>query len=175
MNHADHVGLIKRAVSPGGTWADFGSGYGAFTLALADILGREGRIYSIDKNNSSLSSQKQKFVELFPQTRIRYILSDFRKRLDLPQLDGIIMANSLHFVEEKISVLEMMCEYLKEGGKFVLVEYNVDVGNQWVPYPISFKTFKKMVQANRFSQPKPLGKIASTFLKEIYSCYCMKI
>jgi hypothetical protein len=29
---------------PGGVWADLGSGEGAFTLALADLLGPGGRI-----------------------------------------------------------------------------------------------------------------------------------
>ena len=41
VDHADHVGLL-RAGSPtaaGGTWADIGPGTGAFTLALADLLG----------------------------------------------------------------------------------------------------------------------------------------
>ena len=37
----DHVGLLRarRRRRPGGTWADIGAGHGAFTLALADLLG----------------------------------------------------------------------------------------------------------------------------------------
>ena len=42
MNHEDHVRLLRKGiVEPGGVWADFGSGAGAFTLALADLLGTE--------------------------------------------------------------------------------------------------------------------------------------
>ena len=37
MDHTDHVNLIRAGVSTGGVWADFGSGGGAFTLALADV------------------------------------------------------------------------------------------------------------------------------------------
>ncbi|TMD25838.1 MAG: class I SAM-dependent methyltransferase, partial [Chloroflexi bacterium] len=51
MNHEDHVRLLRKGiVEPGGVWADFGSGAGAFTLALADLLGTEGSIYSVDKD-----------------------------------------------------------------------------------------------------------------------------
>ena len=38
MDHTDHVNLLRDAVGLGGTWADFGSGTGAFTLALAELI-----------------------------------------------------------------------------------------------------------------------------------------
>ena len=34
--------------------------------------------------------------------------------------------------------------YLKPGGRFILVEYNVDSGNTWVPYPLSYPTWEKL-------------------------------
>ena len=40
MNHTDHVNLLREGISePGGVWAEFGSGSGAFTMALAELLG----------------------------------------------------------------------------------------------------------------------------------------
>ena len=40
MIHSDHVRLLRDGVpQAGGVWADIGSGGGAFTLALADLLG----------------------------------------------------------------------------------------------------------------------------------------
>ena len=51
MDHADHVALIRAAVTEtGGTWADIGAGEGAFTLALADLLGPGGRIVAVDRD-----------------------------------------------------------------------------------------------------------------------------
>ena len=53
MDHTDHVTLLRGGVSaPGGVWADLGSGTGAFTLALSDLLGLSGTIYSVDKDLS---------------------------------------------------------------------------------------------------------------------------
>jgi hypothetical protein len=47
MNHSDHVKLIRNALTnTAGYWADFGSGEGAFTLALADLLHSGSKIYS---------------------------------------------------------------------------------------------------------------------------------
>ncbi len=52
MNHKDHVYLLNDGVpdTPNQVWADLGSGGGAFTLALADLLGPTGQIISVDKN-----------------------------------------------------------------------------------------------------------------------------
>ena len=52
MVHADHVDLLRPGVPrPSGTWADLGSGSGAFTLALAGLLGTQGMISSVDTDD----------------------------------------------------------------------------------------------------------------------------
>ena len=55
MNHADLVALLARGVQEkGGRWADLGAGEGAFTLALADLLGPGAHITAIDKDARAL-------------------------------------------------------------------------------------------------------------------------
>ena len=136
MNHKDHVNLLQKGIpEKGGTWADLGSGTGAFTLALADLIGPTGKIYTIDKDKRALKEQEKAMRANFPTTTVEYITADFTRRLDLPKLDGIIMANSLHFVRHKDPVLQLIRSYLRPGGRFILVEYNTDRGNMWVPIP----------------------------------------
>ena len=58
MQHADHVDLLRGGVpTVGGLWADLGSGGGAFTLALAELIGPEGAILSVDKDRRALAEQ----------------------------------------------------------------------------------------------------------------------
>src|SRR5437762_4204102 len=131
MNHEDHVRLLRKGiVERGGVWADFGSGAGAFTLALADLLGTEGSIYSVDKDRGALKEQERAMRASFPGIRVEYINADFMQRLTLPQLDGVVMANSLHFVRNKDAVLQLVRGYLKPGGRLLIVEYNADRGNK---------------------------------------------
>lgn len=59
MEHKDHVNLIKPAVRKPGTWAELGSGRGAFTLALAELLGPEGSIVSVDRDRRALAAQEK--------------------------------------------------------------------------------------------------------------------
>lgn len=170
MEHRDHVHLLRKGIAEsGGVWADLGSGWGAFTLALADLLGPTGEIYSVDKDRSSLREQEQTIRRRFPKQPVYYQQTDFTRPLSLPLLDGIVMANSLHFVRNKESVLALVKGYLKPHGRLLLVEYNADRGNPWVPYPLSYSTWEALSLRSGFSNTMLLERVPSSFLREIYS------
>ena len=178
MNHADHVRLLKDGIpAQGGVWADFGSGTGAFTLALADLIGPSGEIYSIDKDAGALREQESVMRTRFPSLKVHSIHADFSHPIDLPPLDGIVMANALHFFRHsaKDHVLTLVRDYLCDGGRFILVEYNVDQGNLWVPYPMTFTTWQKIAASVGFTSTKLLATTPSRFLHEIYSALAIKI
>ncbi len=105
----------------------------------------------------------------FPATTVHYITGDFTRRLDLPLLDGIVMANSLHFVSQKDPLLQLVRSYLRPGGRFILVEYNTDRGNMWVPYPLSYRTWETLARQNGFAQTQLLATVPSRFFGEMYS------
>jgi SAM-dependent methyltransferase len=175
MDHADHVHLLQGGVpGPGGVWADFGSGSGAFTLALADLLGPSATIYSIDKDQRALRRQESRMNARFPQITIHYVAADYTRALELPALDGAVMANALHFQRAKDHVLRLIRGYLRPGGSFVIVEYNVERGNRWVPYPLSSNTWERLARRNGFTEPRVLSKRPSRFLGEIYSAAAVR-
>ncbi len=166
---------MRRAISEGGgRWADFGSGEGAFTLALRDLLGAESEIFSVDKDRGRLETQRRVFHARFPDSRIHFLQADLARPLDLPPLDGLVMANSLHFFRDQEEILRQLRAYLKEDGRFVLVEYNADSGNVWVPHPLSFETFRALALRAGFKEPQLLATIPSRFLREIYAALTFK-
>ena len=174
MDHAEHVMLLRDGVPPGGAWADLGSGAGAFTLALADLVGATGEIYSVDRDAGALRTQERALRARFPGVPVRSIQADFTRPLDLPPLDGVVMANSLHFQRDKRPVLALVRGYLKPGGRLVLVEYNVDQGNRWVPHPISYRSWVELASRCRFRETRMLATIPSGFLDEIYAAQSLR-
>ena len=172
MNHADHVALLRGGIDQrGGIWADFGSGTGAFTLALADLIGPEGEIYSIDQNRAALAQQARALHDQFPGTIVHYQTADFTHLLrdSVPLLDGLIMANSLHFHRDKTAIIRLLKTYLQPQGRFILVEYNIEQGNSAVPFPISYRQWEALARQCGFMHTRLLMTRPSRFLKEIYS------
>ena len=171
MDHTDHVNLLRPANLPGGgLYADLGAGDGAFTLALREIIGPVATIYAVDKNRASLNKLESNHRARFETTRNLILLkNNFSNPLELPALDGIVMANSLHFFKDKETILRHIRGFLKPNSIFLLVEYNVDSGNLWVPHPLTFETFQALAPRARFTEPRLLAKAPSRFLKEFYS------
>jgi len=180
MDHRDHVNLLKPAdLTPGGTWADLGAGSGAFTLALRELTGPDAIIYAVDKDGARLNELEQAHLGRFGVSKNLHILAaDFSKPLAtgrrLPTLDGVLMANSLHYFRDKEKILRHVQSLLKPNGLVLLVEYNVDSGNPWVPYPLSFETWRALAPRVGFSEPRLLAKHPSNFLREFYSAASRK-
>lgn len=170
MNHADHIFLLRDGIpQPGGTWADFGAGAGAFTLALAELTGPESTIYAVDLRADALARNAAQMTARFPGVTLHTRTGDFTTPLDLPPLDGIVMANALHFVRDKRPALVRIRETLKPGGRLILVEYDTDRGNRWVPHPLSYATWERLAVQAGFTGTRRLAKRPSSFLGSFFS------
>ena len=176
MEHNDHVNLLRPAdIKPGGSWADLGAGSGAFTFALRELTGPSATIFAVDKDSASLKELEQGYHARFNEAQnLNRIVEDFTHALNLPALDGIVMANSLHFFKDKAKTLKHVGSFLKPKGILLIVEYNVDAGNPWVPYPFSFDTYRKLTPRAGFSEPRLLATTPSRFLREFYSALAYK-
>lgn len=165
MNHDDHVRLIEAGIErDGGIWADFGAGSGAFTLALREVAGPTVEIIAVDADLGSLQALRRAMERRFPTTRLSTRDDDFTRPLQLPPLDGIIAANAIHYVRDQVALLERWRGYLKPEGRLIVVEYDTDVGNRWVPYALSFATFTGVAQEAGFAAPTLIGRRRSGFL-----------
>jgi ubiquinone/menaquinone biosynthesis C-methylase UbiE len=178
MNHSDHVDLLRSGIpGPGGVWADFGAGSGAFTLALAELIGPEGEIFAIDREAAALRTQEAAFHAQPGDQKpvMHFLLADYTGRLHLPPLDGAVMANALHFQRRKENVLRQISATLKPGAHLILVEYNVNRGNPWVPYPIAYPDWEALARSTGFVNTRLLATRPSRFLREIYSAVSTKV
>lgn len=140
-------------------WADLGCGSGLFTKALGHYLKQGSIIYGIDKNNSLKHKTTNNGVEIIP------VQSDFvTDMLNLKNINGVLMANSLHYVKDKISFLEKCKEYLKEDAHFLIVEYDTNIPVfKWVPYPVNFSSLVILFKESGLSSSLKLGERASAY------------
>ncbi len=170
MDHDDHVNLLRDGIeTEGGMWADFGAGRGAFTLALRELAGPDAEIIAIDLDAAALRTNEAAMQSMFPGAKVQYEVADFTGALSLPPLDGIVIANALHFQRDQRSVVQQLRQYLRDGGRVLVVEYNTKQPSAPVPYPVPFPRWQTLAQELGYRETRMLAKRPSRFLNEIYS------
>lgn len=157
--------------SQGGTWADFGCGEGIFTAVLYEQVGPECEIHAIDRSRRSLQILTNNFSESFPHAKLHSHNVDFRQAIDIPMLDGFVMANSLHFVQanQKHALLHHLVQFLKPSGRAIIVEYNSRKGNFAVPHPIDENGFRMLAEEVGLQDVCIAVKTPSSFMGEMYA------
>jgi ubiquinone/menaquinone biosynthesis C-methylase UbiE len=171
MDHADHVALIAAGVSGaggGGRWLELGAGEGAFTLALAHVLGPGGQVLATDRDSAALRVAESRVRGRFPGTRLETAGLDFTDGVPAGPFDGVLAANTLHFVRDRRATLASIRAAIVPGGNLVVVEYDADTGNRWVPFPFSFDTWRREARDAGFREPTLLHRVPSRFLGAIY-------
>jgi ubiquinone/menaquinone biosynthesis C-methylase UbiE len=165
--HEELTALIRPGVpEPGGTWADLGAGEGAFTRALAELLGPTATIYAVDLDAWALRG-----LEAAPLAgaRIVSLCADFTQHLELPVLDGVLIANALHYARDQAGVLERIAGSLRPGGRLVLVEYEDRTASHAVPYPVPLERFVTLCASAGLEPPVLLGSRASRYGGQMYA------
>ena len=117
----------------------------------------------------ALRALARSFRESFPDAPLYPLLADFTRPLTLPALDGLVMANSLHFVRKKTPLLTRLAGSLKPGGRLIVVEYNASRGNFAVPHPLDETGFLTLARKAGLHEARILARIPSTFLREMYA------
>jgi ubiquinone/menaquinone biosynthesis C-methylase UbiE len=172
VNTSDAAALIAEAIPErGGVWADVGAGEGTFTRALAELLGPDSTIYAVDRDASAVAA-----LEHWAPTakaKVMPVAADFTRPFDLPGLDeplldGMLLANALHFVRDAHVVLARLAAMVKPGGRVVFVEYSRRAASRWVPYPISPARLAELASAAGLSTPTVTATRPSDYGGEIY-------
>ncbi len=193
MTLHEAIDLIRPGViPPSGIWADIGAGTGLFTEALLEIL-EEGKVIAVDKSPHGLYSNRQLAMSNKQlainkgqlatgkgqlatgkgqsamgnkqnKVSIEIVEADFNIPLALPSLDGILMANALHYAHDHLTVLKNVLTSLKPGGTFILIEYDTDKPNPpWVPNPISIEKFRELCKHTGMKAPREIGRRKSIY------------
>jgi hypothetical protein len=58
---------------------------------------------------------------------------------------------------------------LRPGARIVVVEYDSDSGNPWVPFPFSFTSWQAIAARAGLVDTRLIGRVPSRFLGAIYA------
>jgi trans-aconitate methyltransferase len=155
---------LRRAAVAGrsGAWADMGAGSGTFTRALLELLAPGSRVLAVDRDASALRSMRA-------VPGVTVVMADFAASLAISEpLDGMLFANSLHFVEDARAVLTRLAESLRTGGRVVVIEYDGRGPSRWVPYPLASARWPELAEAAHLRDPVVRARRRSAFGGDLY-------
>lgn len=107
--------------------ADFGSGKGYFTIPFARLVGRDGKVYAVDIQDSALDEVRSRaaFEHLL---NIEYVRADLDheggSHLKDKFNDLVLMANVLFQTENKGILLREAWRVLRSGGRLAMIEWD---------------------------------------------------
>ena len=155
MNIPDAIELIRDAVGgSAGVWADLGAGTGTFTRALTEVLGAGSTVYAVDDDARAVRALRKLSSSRSDNALVVAVHADFTRPLELPglvsaraQVDGILLANALHFVRDAERVLSGLVKQLRPAGRVIVVEYDRREASEWVPYPIPASRWLQLAES----------------------------
>ena len=173
MTLDDRLALLGDEVT-GGMWADLGAGAGAFTLSLAERIGPGGRIYAVDRDERALRELRDRLSGMERGAdpigpEIETVAADFSEALPLRDLDGILLANSLHYQRDACAVLRRLRRLVRPGGKVLVVEYDVRRRSPWVPFPLPAALFGTVAECAGLVRPRLIAERPSAYHGRAYS------
>lgn len=115
--------LIRHLnLRPGGKVADVGCHEGYMTIKLATVVGQAGKVYAVDVEQSKLD-KLQAILTKRSILNVEPIKGDYdNPRLPVNSLDGVIILDTYHEMDEHDEILQHIKLALKPGGRLVLCE-----------------------------------------------------
>jgi ubiquinone/menaquinone biosynthesis C-methylase UbiE len=114
--------ILKPYLSEGDRVADIGCGMGYFSIAMVEYVGSSGKIFAVDLQQKMLDILNERSKKLNARLPIKTILAGSEEKDIEVSLDFILSFWMLHEVEDKEAFLKNWYSFLKEGGKYLLVE-----------------------------------------------------
>lgn len=126
-----HKNVSALGIEPGMKVADFGSGSGAYVLAIAEVLGNTGHIYAVDVQRDLLKRVHNEAIRRGFKN-VSVLWGDLEvpggSKIADKHLDIVVISNLLFQVDEKETVLQEARRILKPGGRLALIDWNDSYG-----------------------------------------------
>ncbi|MDO8482122.1 MAG: methyltransferase domain-containing protein [bacterium] len=119
--------VAGMGITPGMKVADFGSGSGAYVLAIAEMLCNSGHVYAIDVQRDLLRRIKNEMHKRGFKN-VEVIWGDLERaggsKIAVGVLDVVLISNLLFQVDEKRVILEEARRILKPQGRLVIIDWS---------------------------------------------------
>lgn len=123
--HPEEI-VAALALKPGATVADIGAGTGYMVAPLSRAVGKGGTVIAIDASAEMVEYLAKRKDELGPAKIVPQKVGFDDPELKTASVDAVLTLDTWHHVKGREAYAKKVYDGLKRGGRFVVVEYEVD-------------------------------------------------
>jgi ubiquinone/menaquinone biosynthesis C-methylase UbiE len=146
--------FTKIGVKKGQVLVDFGCGAGNYTIPVAKIVGKEGKVFAVDKDREVLAQLMQMARSLDLKNVVPVeTLKELKNYLQNEPVDVILLYDVLHYMEteKRREVYKEIYEILKIGGLLsVYPKHNESDEPLWNFSEMKLETIMKEIESANF-------------------------
>ncbi len=135
--------LAALKIKPGQHVCDLGCGNGFYTLPMAELVGREGRVYAVDIQQEMLHLLDERAKDAGHQNIEPLLGTPIDPQLPAGKLDLILLVDVYHEMSHPEYMLRAMRQSLQPHGRLVLVEFRLE--DPEVPIKLLHKMSKEQI------------------------------
>lgn len=119
-------------IKEGDSIADIGSGGGYYSFLFCRKVGKQGKVYAVDVNQTNLQFVEEQAQSQGIKNLIPVLASD--KEMALPQknIDLVFLRNVFHHLPAPLEYLKNLKPFLKPDGKIAIIEHRKTKGFTFV-------------------------------------------
>lgn len=126
--HPEEI-VAALALKPGAKVADIGAGTGYMVAHLSKAVGQSGTVIAIDASAEMVEYLAKRSVDLGPAKVVSQMVGMDDPELQPASMDGVTTLDTWHHVNEREAYAKKVFDGLIRGGRFVVVDYEVDATN----------------------------------------------
>ncbi|WP_237729278.1 class I SAM-dependent methyltransferase [Schlesneria paludicola] len=123
--HPDQI-VAALALKPGTAVADIGAGTGYMVAFLSQAVGPNGTVIAIDAEAAMIEYLTKRSLDLGPARIVPKKVGTDDPQLNPQSVDGVLTLDTWHHVRKREAYAKKVYEGLKQGGRFVVVDHEVN-------------------------------------------------
>ena len=115
--------IKKTAIKEGDLVLDFGCGPGSYSIAAAEVVGNDGKVYAADIHPLAIKEVKKR-VKQKKLKNIETILTDCDTKLKENTIDVVLLLDIYHDLSDPESILKELHRVLKKNGSLSVDDHH---------------------------------------------------
>ena len=118
----DGIKFLKDiGIKEGQTVLDFGCGEGHYAIPIAKVVGEQGKVYAVDKDEKVLGRLMERAKSKgLKNIEAKQSSSELKIGLKDGSMDVVLFYDVLHYIDNKRKIFEEIARILKSGALFSL-------------------------------------------------------